>query len=224
MEIGPVFLFLLFGIFAVVVIVLGLYFSAKRRKELEAIANRLGFKFYPGGSFDFEDQYRFFELFQRGGSRRSYNLIAGRDGEIDVKLFDYRYSTGSGKNRTTHNRSACILDIPVRYGFPYMIIRPEGFFDKFASIVGFNDIDFESVEFSKKYYVKGKDRRFAYDVVHPRMMEFLLEVGGVFIELGNRSVLVHHNRRLSPGYWPGLLRLGMRFVELVPERLFAGEY
>ncbi len=224
MEAAPVFLFLLFGVFVVGIIILGFYLAAKRRKELAAVANRLGFRFYPGGSFDFEDQYRFFELFGRGDSRRSCNLIAGRDNEIDVKLFDYKYCTGSGKNRTTHNRSVCILEVPVSCGFPYVIIRPEGFFDKFASLVGFNDIDFESVEFSKKYYVKSKDRRFAYDVIHPRMMVFLLDVGTVYIEMGDSAVLVHHDRRLSPRYWPGLLNLGMRFVELIPERLFAGEY
>ncbi len=198
-----------------------IYFTAKRRKELLAVAQQLGFMFYPGGRFHFEKQFSSFELFQRGRSRRSYNLIEGRSDGIEVRMFDYQYTTGSGKNRTTHRKSVCLLETASRRGsiFPHVIIRPESLFDRFASMVGFNDIDFESVEFSRKFFVKSRDRRFAYDLIHPRMMEFLLRVGSIHIEVASRAVLIHHDRRLAPDRWPGLLNIGMRFLEQVPQRL-----
>ena len=41
------------------------------------------------------------------------------------------------------------------------IVRPEHVFDRLASFLGFDDIDFESVEFSKRFMVKFADRKFA---------------------------------------------------------------
>ncbi len=53
--------------------------------------------------------------------------------------------------------------------FPELVIYPEGK-GNFGT-----DIDLESIEFSEAFVVKSADRRFAYDVCHTRMMEFLLE-------------------------------------------------
>lgn len=219
-------LFLLFAVLVAAVVGgivwLSLHLRKLRRQELTAVAQQLGFRYYHG-YFDFEEKYDYFELFQRGGSRHSYDLVAGRENDVDVMLFDYSYTTGSGKNRTTHRRSVCILEVPTDNRFPYVIIRPEGFFDKFASMVGFNDIDFESVEFSKEFFVKSTDRRFAYDLVHPRMMEYLLQIGSVSIELGNTTILVHHDERLSPREWPGIFNRGMGFFGRIPERLLSSD-
>ena len=54
-------------------------------------------------------------------------------------------------------------------------IRPEGFFDKVTEFFGLDDIDFESAEFSKRFYVKAKEKKWAYDVLHTRAMEYLLD-------------------------------------------------
>jgi hypothetical protein len=216
---------LLIVVFAAIVagvIWLTLYLRKLRRQELAAVAQQLGLSYHPG-YLDYHNYYDCFELFKRGHGRHSYDLIHGRRAEMEVKMFDYSYKTGSGKNQTTHVRSVCILEMQLRYGFPYVIIRPEGFFDKFASAIGFNDIDFESVEFSKKFFVKGEDRRFAYDLIHPRMMEFLIRVGRVCIELYGKSMLIHHDRRLAPRYWPGMLSIGEAFFDKIPERLISGD-
>lgn len=217
-------LFVLFAVLIAAVVGLSIYLSFLRRKELAAVAQRLGFRFHPGGNFGFERMFAFFELFSRGSGRRSYNLIEGREEETDIRMFDYVYHTGSGKNRRTHRKTVCLLEIPVKRSFPHVVIRPEGLLDKFASAVGFNDIDFESVEFSRKFFVKSRERRFAYDLVDPRMMEFLLRVDRVCIEVGSRAMLVHYNRSLSPKRWPGLLNIGRSFIEKIPERLMSGSY
>src|SRR5690606_4766878 len=57
---------------------------------------------------------------------------------------------------------------------PDLMIRAENLFDKIGAAMGFDDIDFESAEFSRKFMVKSSDKRFAYDVITPRMMEFLM--------------------------------------------------
>ena len=58
--------------------------------------------------------------------------------------------------------------------FPHLFLRTEGLLDRIAGFIGFDDIDFESEEFSKRYFCKSDDRQFAYAVIHPQMMEWLM--------------------------------------------------
>ena len=219
------------GVLLVLVIIAGgfgiiwLHFHLRkiRRQKLAAVARELGLTYHPGRHYHLHDTYGFFELFQRGDDHRSYDLIAGyRDG-VKVTMFDFSYETSSGDSSVTHIRTVCIFGLPTERCFPYVTIRPEGFFDKLASAIGFNDIDFESVEFSRKFFVKGKDRRFAYDLVHPRMMEYLLAVGSICVEVAYAMILVHHDTKLSPGEWTLLFKRGAEFLNRIPERLLSSD-
>lgn len=64
-----------------------------------------------------------------------------------------------------------------------MLIRPEGIFDKVAGTFGFDDVDFDSAEFSRRFYMTSSDKRFAYDLLYPQMMGFLLETQPPAIDL-----------------------------------------
>ncbi len=114
--------------------------------------------------------------------------------------FDYHYQTYSySKNgRQTHHHyfSAAILQSPVP--LKPLFIRPEGFLDRVAEFLGFDDIDFESLEFSRRFYVKSPDRRWAYDVIHQRTMEFLLASPPFTVQFDRASVIVYRDRIFSP--------------------------
>lgn len=152
----------------------------KRQEELTALADELGLRFYPGLDHDHDDEYAQFEIFRRGHSRAARNTLTGT-----IKLFDqschivagdfrYKVTSGTGKDRKTSTYRFSYVIVHPPWHTPSLLIRPEGIFDKIKGAFGFDDIDFESAEFSRKYYVKSSDKRFAYDVLHPRMMEFLL--------------------------------------------------
>jgi len=187
-------------VFLVIAAVGGIIYVAwlmeKRRREAMArLASKLGYGFSARDGWGIPGRYEQIDLFRRGHSRRARNVINGeRDGSA-VKIFDYRYTTGSGKNKSTHSRNVMLVEMPEQR-FPELYIRREGFFDKIAAAVGFDDIDFESHEFSRKFYVKSRDKRFAYDVVDARMMEFLLGVGDLNIEMEGAD-LAFCERRLS---------------------------
>ena len=178
-------LVIVFIVVAVCVIGLFAYLSylaeKKRREELFALATELGWTFYPQRDYSHDEQYAHFELFRRGHGRCAFNTLFGSltiDGRhYDAKMGDFLYkvTSGSGKSRktTTYRFSYLIVHLPFPQA-PSLLIRPEGMFDKFASFIGFDDIDFESAEFSRKFFVGSSNKRFAYDVIDPRMMEFLL--------------------------------------------------
>ena len=173
-----------FIIVGVAVLAIGAYFAylaeKKRREEVAAFAAAHGFRFDPGPDSSHDDEYAHFEIFCRGHSRVAKNMFRG-DLEIDGRSYgldggDFRYkvTSGSGKNRSTRTYTFSYLILHLPFDCPDLLIRSEGMFDKIAGVFGFEDIDFESEEFSRRFHVKSPDKRFAYDVCHPRMMEFLL--------------------------------------------------
>jgi hypothetical protein len=141
------------------------------------LAAELGFEYYPDDPWNLQDKYAMFELFGRGHSRRASNVICGEVDGRAVVAFDYRYKTGSGKNESTHSCQALVMGLPIVAAGLRM--RSENLFDRVASWVGYDDIDFESDEFSRRHHVACDDRRFAYDILHARLIDYLLGCGSV---------------------------------------------
>ena len=54
---------------------------------------------------------------------------------------------------------------------------------------------FESAEFSRRFHVSSPDKRFAYDVIDPRMMEFLLRGDPPTVDIENRRCCISDGRR-----------------------------
>ena len=156
----------------------GLYAGKKRRDEMTLLAEELGLSFHHERDYHLADRYSFLDKLRQGSNRYAYNILEGRYREHDITVFDYHYethSTGSdGKSDTEHHHfSFFILTLPAY--FEELTIAKESFFSKIAQAVGYDDIDFESHEFSKKFVVRSKDKKFAYDFCNARMIEYLLQ-------------------------------------------------
>jgi len=215
----PLVIFIVIVIFAVVA-VLGYISSLKRREAMAAVAARLGFHFSPGKDRDMARRYRFLDKLRRGSERYAFNILSGSYQGYEVLLFDYHYRTGSGKNTHHYYISFFILHLPV--SFPELIIAQEGIFSKIAQAVGYDDIDFESYEFSRKFCVRSKDKKFAYDVCNARMIEYLLSNIDLSIEIEDRVMAISFDSRLAPEQIePNLNRL-ITVRSLLPDYLFTG--
>ena len=169
---GQVFFILVAVLVGVGLIVHAHHRARVRSSALAAWASAKGFHFHRGKVKHFDDEHPDLGCLQRGHSRYAHNIASGQLGEHAFTSFDYHYATGSGKNRRSYRFSAVLLSPP----FPLlpMAVRREGWFDKIKAGFGFNDIDFESAEFSKQFHVSAADKKFAYDLITPRTMEFLL--------------------------------------------------
>jgi hypothetical protein len=143
-----------------------------------------------------DEQFHGFDCLRRGRSRYGYNRISGEWNGREILGFDYHYVTGSGKNQQTHRFSAVILQS--RVPLKPLYLRPEGFFDKVTEFFGLDDIDFESAEFSRQFYVKSPDRRWAYDVIHQRAMEFLLQMPRFSIKFDLMHIAAWRDKRFRP--------------------------
>ena len=204
------------------------YFAWKkereRREALKKIAIELGWSYSPAHDRHHDDQYSHFEIFRRGHSRVAYNTLRGTlpifgiSAAAQIGDFRYKVTRGSGKSRhtSTYHFSYLIVHMPHRT-IPDLVIRPEHMFDRLAGVFGFDDIDFESAAFSKHFFVKSRDERFAYDVVDPRMMEFLLESRPptVDIEIG-RCCISDGQTRWSPDEFLNQIEWANRFFQQWP--------
>jgi hypothetical protein len=160
----------LFVLLALVVIGVGIYLEHKRKEMWRGLATRYGLRYDAGDPLDLVERYSF-ALFSQGHSKRVSNTLSGNTDGMDVVVFDYRYTTGSGKHKHTHYYSALMVRLPCR---GELQIRPENFLDRIASAMGWDDYDFEYERFNRAFKVTGPDKKFAYDVCHAEMMEYLL--------------------------------------------------
>ncbi len=160
-----IFIFVIIFAIIILIAVYAYYAAEQRRKDMSAVAGRLGLAYLEESADINDDTYGEIDLFQRGSSRKAEHLIGGSKDGCNVDLFDYQYTTGSDKDETTYNYSVCVLT--VAQDFKSLFIRTESFLDRIAGAVGFDDIDFESKEFNNKYHIKSNDKKFAYGVIHP---------------------------------------------------------
>ena len=199
----------------------------KRREALAALATRLGWSFDPSRDRHHDDEYAHFEIFRRGHSRVAHNTLTGQleinDLQWPAKMGDFRYkvTSHSGKSTTTRTYRFSYLILHMPYArVPDLLLRREGMFDKIAGALGFDDIDFESAEFSRRFHVKSADKRFAYDVVHPRMMEFLLAGDAPTVDIENkRCCLSDGRRRWQPEQFEQKLAWLRQFLDLWPDHV-----
>lgn len=160
-------------------VVLG-YLAAKRRhEEMASIARQRGWSYAPRDD-------RWTETWQgspfgTGHDRRADNVLQGAyDGRRFV-AFDYRYSTtetstdaqGHRQSREVHHPFS-VVALDLGYGFPELSVTPEGFFGRAWGRLTNSDIELESEDFNRMFTVTCPDRKFASDVLHPQMMEYVM--------------------------------------------------
>lgn len=188
--------------------------AAARRRELTAFASERGWSFRPDKDRDLDDRFPGFGCLRRGHSRYAHNLMRGERDGLPLLAFDYHYATGHGKNRRTHRFSALILRSPLP--LRPLFVRREHAFDRLTEFVGLDDIDFESAEFSRRFYVKAEDRRWAYDVIHPRMMEYLLAAPDLNFQFDATHLVVWRGRRFAPADFDAALAHACGILERLP--------
>ncbi|MCW2785642.1 MAG: hypothetical protein JWP74_2159 [Marmoricola sp.] len=158
---------------------LGYQQAKKRREAFAAAAASRGWTYTRSdpGYIDMFDG----APFGTGHSRSAENVLSGtHDGRAFV-AFDYEYATterytdSEGNSRTrTERHTFSVVALALGHVVPALSVSPEGFFSRVVGRILDNDIDLESEQFNRAFKVSSPDRKFATDVLHPLMMEYLL--------------------------------------------------
>jgi hypothetical protein len=221
---GPLFALLLFGAFGVVAIVdtLRRARAARQRSlDLQGLAARLSFDdFNPGRDLEFATGWGFLSRLAQGQDRYAFNLLRGNYQEQALFVFDYHFQTGSGKQKQEHN--CTFLMLVFKQIFPPVRIGPESLRTKVAETLGLSDdIQFESAEFSRRFCVYSPDKKFAYDVCNPQMMDYLLANPGLQLEIQGPVLLLAFEPQLPVNRIELNLQRLIEIRSRLPEYLFA---
>ncbi len=191
-------------VFAAVVVVIGVGVSLAYRHEKQrtaALADaclRLGFTFQPGIPKEQIPTFGTFHLFNLGHSRKGWNLMTGKADGAAASLFDYRYTTGGGKNSHTWTQTVAVF--AEAGALPEFLLSPEHWWHKVGEILGHNDIDFEaSPDFSKHYLLKGPDERAIRTAFGAEPLGFFAQQPGWSVEArGGKLAIYRVSHRPRP--------------------------
>jgi hypothetical protein len=214
----------------VAIFVIGGVFAALRRQDerqlrvfkMQELAGKLGFESYdPGPDPTFVLGWGFLDLFSRGENRYVFNRLEGTYQDQKLFVFDYHYQTDSSKDRKDYNSTLFMLI--VKECFPKITIARQNFLLKIEARFDSENIQFESAEFSKTFRVLCVDKKFAYDVCNPQMMEFLLANRDLQIEIQGPVISLAFTPQLSVGLIEFNLQRLAQIRSLLPQYLFTNK-
>lgn len=204
MEASLIFvLVVLVAVLIVVAVVLGFLREKKRKEALQALAASRGW------TWEQRDD-RWCDVFEGspfglGHNRQARNVMTGWHDGRPFLGFDYVYYTTEtdtdSEGRTTRREVAhpySVLGLRVGADVPRLDVTPENFFGRAVGKLLNRDIQLESEEFNRAFTVWSPDRKFAYDMLHPRCMEYLLTVRDVAWRTTNGHILTIESGRLKP--------------------------
>lgn len=197
--------FLCFGAAAFVpLILLGQWFGRQRVKTMAETAEAMHFAFVPNLALSAVRAAAPFGLWKQGHSQKAYNALQGRVGECDVMLFEYQYTTGSGKSQQTHQVAAALL-FDGAAGVPDFQLAPKTFFDKIAGFFTHNSVEIEdAAEFTRRCKLTGPNESALREAFHPDLVQYLAADGRWFLEVVDGQMLAYRTGKLAPDKFPGL--------------------
>jgi hypothetical protein len=114
--------------------------------------------------------------FGRGFGQQAKHVLVGAHRGRELVAFEYSYkeSEGSGKNKRTVTYQNTVVALNTPAPRPTLEVSREGIGRRLLGMVGIRDLQLESEDFNKSFHIRTDDDKFAYDVLHPRTMEWML--------------------------------------------------
>ncbi len=197
-------------------IVWGIYAGRKKRERLAAFAASIGWT-YQASAPQLVGRWRG-QPFNIGSSKQASHLLTGDYRGRTAATFEYQYTTGSGKNRSTTVLTITMLALPTF--LPDLEITNEGLGAKLAKVFGGQDIQFESEEFNRRWRVEAAMRKTAHDIVHPRFMEFMVAGPSDPLRFEGTDVWTWHLGAIGTDPLYARLDRLARAVDLVPRHVW----
>ena len=193
----------------------------KRIEEMQALAGLLGYD-YDGGA-DMTGVLGGFGLLSRGHSHRTGNLLSQEAGDTTTCVFDWSFTVGHGKHRTTYNQSVLYFE-SARLDLPSFTLRPEGLGSKIKGMLGEEDIDFaDQSEFSKAYLLEGPDEPQVRALFDPATIAFFVRHRRGLYLYGHGPKLLYYRsgERHAPARIPAFIDDGLAILGVLARQAAA---
>lgn len=173
-------------------------YESKRSKALRSVALSLGMSFEDGRNIDATQHFGSFHLFSKGSEKKVRNCLSGTMDGVDVTTFGYEY-TLAGAETSAILRQTVVVFRSNELSLPEFELRPRSIVETFKMVKVFKalvgrdeDIKFDTrPEFSKSYYLGGKDESAIRDVFSRSVLEYFERHQGLSVEGRGESLLCY---------------------------------
>jgi hypothetical protein len=137
-------------------------------------------------------------LFHAGRGNRFRNVMRGAVEDLEFAVFDFAYTTGSGKSTSTWRQTVAAFR-PAR-PLPVFQVRPEHVFHKIGQAFGYKDIDLpEHPAFSKRFLLRGADEEAIRTLFRPDVVACFEGAKGLCVESDGALLVVYRSsHRVKP--------------------------
>lgn len=186
-----------------------------RREAIEKFAAESGLVFSSEDTEQFRTRLLEFQFFKEGRAHRVYNLLRAEAEGVRLSVFDYQYTTGSGKHQHTHRQSVLVVESDSLH-LPPLTIRPESLLDAIANVFGFRDIDFaDHPEFSQRFVLKSPNEELTRKLFDAEIFQFFVARRDVSLEANrNRMVYLRRGKSVQPKDLKAFLADGLQLYNL----------
>lgn len=202
------FLFIGLITFGLASAIVSLIMDRRRQRHLSEFADELKLQFFPEVgrlkskspvALPLKTQLASFRLASVGRAQRVRNVIFGDAGATELAIFDYQYTVGSGKSTKTKRQTVMYM-CNQGQRFPSFLLRPEGFFDRLGSMLGFKDINFEEhPEFSSAFVLNGQDEAAIRKLFTPDLMDYFMQHRDMTLEAQDGKMIFYRSqKRVAP--------------------------
>lgn len=214
---------IIIGVISIVIafIVFSYVADQKRMAAIEEVAKELGLGYEKDGNGTVVDgETSSFKLMNRGRSCKHRNVISAITDDLTIRLFDYRFTTGSGKNSKTHRQTVALIRSTL-LRLPTFHARPEGMLDGIGSALGFQDIDFEEHKaFSDTFVLKSEMESETRAFFNQTLLDFFASRPKINFEASGNSFLFYQARHsVKPDDLKNLLAEAYQVFATLRERV-----
>ena len=180
----------------------------RRRKQALGAADRraMGLPYAESLMIEHFELLAAVPLMQRGRDTLAANVISADTGALSLTLYDYQYTTGSGKNKSTHKQTVVwVADDSLN--LPEFRLAPESWMQRLGDLFSKQDIDFDDdPEFSRRFLLAGPDQASIRDFLDPRRRQALLKLQNPHLEVGGNGFLYYRpGRYVAPEQYKTLM-------------------
>jgi hypothetical protein len=137
-------------------------------------------------------------VFKKGSAKQLSNLIEGEVNGIPLRLFNYQFKIGSGKNSQIFKYT--IFDLEFNSHLPRMLLDAINIFGRSSFVGSLKKLKLESNEFNKHFslYITPGHQIEALQIFTPDLMQELLDLKGKYdLEIVGNQLYVYANRQVK---------------------------
>ena len=197
---------------ALVVIWLLVTFSQRYRSlRLAGLANELNLRLFSRDPLGLPERYDHMYLFRQGHARRARNVMIGHYQGHQLRMFDYVYETGLGRNRRTRHFS--VVMVQVGRELPGLLVEPSAGAKREYNLSGMEQVELSGVSEEQGYAVFSRRAEFARGCVNEEMLVGLGGCARASLEVQDGVLALYARGKLRVGGYRELRSLASTLTE-----------